>query len=320
MPQLPSDISDSDLSKSLPGETTQNNEVSHMTVSIHLFKLARINSEIKYVMHSICRNPPQYAYPPVPDIHLWQKEMIERLQTWLMVIPNEAGNAITKICETKYHEMMILVLRPSPAIPEPSEEMLAQCFQHAKDLLRGFGELYRQSFLVYSRLVVHSIFLSTLIMLHCLWRLPHIASEVQIDEVVADTGISLNILSSIGEYWDEAKRARDCIHELSGATVQRLVRMRGLEAPSMSVRQSRNCPSSAVGRSQRDMNEAVALSHVPRVDSSLENDPANPFIDGPDPNSDSMSWLHDTMPGGFMDFSGDPDFDTLMWEVFNANS
>jgi hypothetical protein len=39
--------------------------------------------------------------------------------------------------------------------------------------------------------------MDALIMLHCLWRLPHVASEVQIDEVVADTSISLNILSSV---------------------------------------------------------------------------------------------------------------------------
>jgi hypothetical protein len=294
-----------------------------MTYSIHIFKLARINSEIKYVMHSICRDPPRYAYPPVPDIHGWQTEIIDRLQSWLADIPRAAGNeAITKICETKFHEMMILVLRPSPGIPEPSENMLARCFQHAVDLLRGFGELYRQEALLYSRLIVHSIFLSTLIMLHCLWRLPHIASEVQIDEMVADTSISLNILSSIGEYWAEAKRARDCIHELSGATVQRLIKMRSLTATSSSTRQGKNQPTSGMGRAQRlqTADESAELPPVPpRVDFVFDNASVNPFMDDYGPTTDSMSWLHDSMPGGFMDFSGAPDFDSLMWEAFNAN-
>ncbi|CAI7622042.1 unnamed protein product [Penicillium crustosum] len=320
--RLPSDVSDSDLSESVYDETSRNRTTSHMTFSIHLFKLARINSEIKYVMHSICRDPPRYAYPPVPDIHLWQKEMIERLQNWLADIPHGSeDDAIAKICETKYHEMMILVLRPSPGIPEPSEETLARCFQHAVDLLRGFGDLYRQEALLYSRLIVHSVFLSTLIMLHCLWRLPHVASEVQIDEVVADTSISLNILSSIGEYWAEAKRARDCIHELSGATVQRLIKIRSLEAPSSSTRQGKNQSISSTGRAQRPntANEAGELSSTLRADTGVENLPLNSFMDDYDPHVDSMSWLHDSMPGGFMDFSGAPDFDTLMWEVFNAN-
>ncbi|KAJ5407287.1 hypothetical protein N7465_008571 [Penicillium sp. CMV-2018d] len=319
--RLPSDVSDSDLSESVCDETSRNRTTSHMTFSIHLFKLARINSEIKYVMHSICRDPPRYAYPPVPDIHLWQKEMIERLQTWLADIPRgPEDDAIAKICETKYHEMMILVLRPSPGIPEPSEETLARCFQHAVDLIRGFGELYRQEALLYSRLIVHSVFLGTLIMLHCLWRLPHVASEVQIDEVVADTSISLNILSSIGEYWAEAKRARDCIHELSGATVQRLIKMRSLEAPSRLTRHGKSHSISGTGRAQRlqTANEGGELPSL-RTDTGVENLPLNSFMDDYDPHVDSMSWLHDSMPGGFMDFSGAPDFDTLMWEVFNTN-
>lgn len=41
-------------------------------------------------------------------------------------------------------------------------------------------------------------------MLHCLWRLPQEAENVQIDYIVAKTGISLNILS-IGEHWAEPK-------------------------------------------------------------------------------------------------------------------
>jgi hypothetical protein len=294
-----------------------------MTFSIHLFKLARINSEIKYVMHSICRDAPRYAYPPVTDIHSWQKEMIDSLKSWLADIPSSPSNeVISKICETKYHEMMVLILRPSPGISDPSEEMLGHCFRHAVDLLRGFGELYRQEALLYSRLIVHSIFLSTLIMLHCLWRLPHVAAEAQIDEVVADTSISLNILSSVGEYWTEAKRARDCIHELSGATIQRLIKIRSLEGSSNSTRQRRNQSNSGTGRTQRAhaTNDPMELLPTTRPDSGIENVPVNPYMDDYDPTADSMSWLNDSMPGGFMDLNGAPDFDTLMWEVFNANS
>ncbi|KAJ5351786.1 hypothetical protein N7452_000760 [Penicillium brevicompactum] len=320
--RLPSNVSDNGLLEPAPTASSEGTSTSHITFSIHLFKLAQINSEIKYVMHSICRDTPRYAYPPVADINLWQKDMIDRLQSWLADIPSAPPNdTIVNICECKYHEMMILILRPSPGIPDPSEEMLGKCFHHAVHLLREFGGLYRQEALLYSRLVVHSIFLSTLIMLHCLWRLPRVASEVQIEEVVADTNISLNILSSIGEYWTEAKRARDCIHELSGATVQRLIRMRSLESSSIQSRPGTNQLVSSTGRSTRAQNvQAMDLIPPPRPDSGVESVPYNPFMDDYDPNIDSMSWLNDTMPGGFMDLGGAPDFDTLMWEVFNANS
>ncbi|KAJ5331706.1 hypothetical protein N7476_001489, partial [Penicillium atrosanguineum] len=311
--RLPSDVADIYLSE-VTAET-MNGSPSHITYSIHLFRLARLNSEIKYVMHSICRDPPRYAYPPIIDIHQWQNEMIDRLQTWLSEIPRVLGmESIAKICETRYHEMMILVLRPSPGIPDPSDEILARCFRHAVDLLRGFGELYRQESLLYSRLIVHSIFLGTLIMLHCLWRLPNIASQIQIDDLVADSGISLNILSSIGEYWIEAKRARDCIHELSGATIQRLIKARRLES-SASLLTPR--PGTFSGRNLRSQQANENLLSPDRIDSAIDAGPT--MLDDYDFNMDTSTWLNDTMPGGFMDLAGAPDWDSMMWGIFNSN-
>lgn len=272
-------------------------------------------------MHSICRDPPKYAYPPIPDINQWQKDMIDRLRAWYTQIPHaEDMAAVAKLCTTKYHEMMILVLRPSPGIPDPSEDLLAQCFQHAVELLRGFGELYRQESLLYSRLVVHSIFLSTLIMLHCLWRLPQVASQVQIDDLVADTGVGLSILSSIGEYWTEARRARDCIHELSGATIQRLLRLRSLE---VLPRSTRTQPITSATRQMRSssVNETPRSAVPDQVDSAIDIAPSlGSLPDEYDFGLDGSNWLSDSMPGGFMDFSGAPDFDSIIQQYLDPSA
>ncbi|CAL5866833.1 uncharacterized protein PFLUO_LOCUS1044 [Penicillium psychrofluorescens] len=243
---------------------------------------------------------------------------MKQLELWYSEIPSSVGiESISRTCKTKYHEMMILLLRPSPGIPDPSEESVSLCFTHAVELVRGFGELYRQEALLYSRLIVHSLFLSTLIMLHALWRLPQIASRVQIDEVVADTGISLNILSSIGEYWTEAKRARDCIHELTGVTIQRLVKVRSVEASTAAPRSSRTSSSNTVaGRPQRTQDADVVLDQTIQADSSMG--PMTSLLDGEDLNIEPTSWINDLMPGGFMDFTGAPNFDSLMWEVYNG--
>lgn len=269
-------------------------------------------------MHSICRDPPRYAYPPVTDIHEWQKDMIGRLEEWLSNIPRAAGmEHIAKFCETRYHEMMILALRPSPGIPDPSEDLLRRCFQHAVDLLRMYGELYRQDALLYSRLIVHSIFLSTLIMLHCLWRLPRVAEQVQIDDLVTDTGISLNILSSIGEYWAEAKRARDCIQEISSATIQHLIKVRALDIP---VASSSTQPQPTTGRSTRSQPAHGTMEQSPsQIDSAVDVAPSWDSLDNHDFNLDTTSWFNDTMSGGLMDIAGAPDWDSMMWEIFNNN-
>ncbi|KAJ6031878.1 hypothetical protein N7540_002610 [Penicillium herquei] len=315
--RLPSDVGDQDLTESAPERNLHESPVSPMTFSIHLFKLARINSEIKYVMHSICRDAPRYAYPPVADIHGWQRDMMDQLQAWFSDIPQLHGmTSIRKTCEIKYHEMMILLLRPSPGIPDPSEEIFSRCFNHAVDLLRGFGELYKQNELLYSRLVVHSIFLGTLIMLHCLWRLPQIAAAVQIDDLVADTGISLNILSSIGEYWTEAKRVRDCIHEISGVTVQRLIKSRGLDTSPRRGRTDAGFAATSTVRSK--WNQPTSTTEIlDPVSSGVDITSTMNTFDY-DLGLDTSTWLNDSMSSGFMDIAGVPDFDSLMWDVFNA--
>jgi hypothetical protein len=53
-----------------------------------------------------------------------------------------------------------------------------------------------------------------------------------------------------------------------------------------------------------------------QADSGTE--PMNSLLDIEDLNIDSTSRLNDLMPGGFMDFTGTPDFDSLMRGVYNG--
>lgn len=174
-----------------------------------------MNLEIKYIMHSITRDTPAYAYPPLRNISMWQQDMIHSLQNWFSRIPKNENSSMVELCKIKYHENMVLLLRPSPGIPDPSDQSLDLCFDQAVKLLRGFGGLYRSGELLYSRLVVHSVLLGTLVMLYCIWKVPATSTKCRLDELASDLNTSQNILSSIGEYWAESNRARDCIDELS---------------------------------------------------------------------------------------------------------
>lgn len=222
------DISDSQYEAGVTQERSADTPPTHITYAIHMFKLARLNSEVKYVMHSICRDPPAYAYPPVRDMSAWQSDMIERLNDWAAGISiNSCSDLATTMAEIRYHEAVLLVHRPNPRVPEPSEDSLLVCFNHATEVLRKYGTLYRTDYspLLYTRLTVHSVFLSTLIMLYTVWKIPNIASQVSkhFEQFMADIKVASNMLSSIGEHWLEAKKTRDCVDELSDATVKWLL-------------------------------------------------------------------------------------------------
>ncbi|KAB8203308.1 fungal-specific transcription factor domain-containing protein [Aspergillus parasiticus] len=328
---LPMDISDLELMRPDAQERSPEQSPSHISFGIHLFKAARLNSEIKYVMHSISREPPAYAYPPIRDIFIWQREMLERLQTWKAETPHtdNINNMSAKLCEIKYHEMMILVLRPSPAIPDPSEDSSILCFRHAMELLESFRELYKHDSLQYSRLVVHSIFLGTLVVLHSIWKLPDISTNIQIDELSKNITTALNILSSIGEYWLEAQRARDCIDDISGVTMRRLLKTRASGESTATlrlrsrIRTTNNIQQSPNLSSQLPLGQNATSQQQELID--LDTNPAGfgdfntGFPDATVEQLDSLQLFGDSAFEETFGLTGVPDFDGLMWELFNLS-
>lgn len=103
-------------------------EPSHMRFSVHLFKLAKINSEIKYVANSINRAAPPYALPVVADIQQWQKGILQSLSSWADELPDTAPDYTLLICQVRYHSVRMLATSPSPAIPKPGADVLEECY------------------------------------------------------------------------------------------------------------------------------------------------------------------------------------------------
>ncbi|KAL4884231.1 fungal-specific transcription factor domain-containing protein [Aspergillus karnatakaensis] len=325
--RLPLATSDRDLMGIGPGHQVYDGNISHISCSIHVFKLAQLNSEIKYLMHSVNRDAPAYALPAIRDIQSWQQDMIESLDNWLLGIPHlpEAGCEIVQLCKVKYHETMILLLRPSPGIPNPSQEILDKCFNHALSLLQEFSELYATGNLLYNRLVVHSIFLGTLVMLNCIWKLPLTAARVPVDDLISKFSTSQNILSSIGEHWSEATRARDCIKELSAVTIQRLLKTQ----PPASVIPRSALPSTVHHRDERQGSDPQQQYQIDRTygeaalgtNSNVNTDlcPIGETHAGAEASNSVFSNLFDDLlQGDFPGWGGMSDIDSIMWDMFNS--
>ncbi|KAJ0427079.1 fungal-specific transcription factor domain-containing protein [Aspergillus carlsbadensis] len=320
-------ISDSDLSNSKSGSQICSEAPSHMSYSVHLFQLAKLNSEIKYVMHSVNRDVPAYALPPVRDISAWQQDMIQSLDVWLSEIPMQVPGVhsdLVLLCKIKYHEIMILLLRPSPGISSPPGDTLNGCFQHGLALLQVFGDLYANGELLYNRLVVHSVFLGTLAMLYCIWRLPWSAAKIPVGDLISRFNTAQNILSSIGEHWSEATRSRDCIKELSTVTIQRLLRTH----PAIATTAQPNQPGSAYQLSEgqpqqyqvdRGEGEGVSRTHGNRDADLWSLGETQTAFDNT--ISDFSNLFDDFLQGDFpgLTTNGMSDIDGLMWEVFNTS-
>lgn len=223
--KLPQGLDDSILSTiDQNNSIISNEEFTPISYSIHLFRLSKLNSEIKYVANSVVRGAPQYAYPTVIDIHGWQDNMLQQLDQWETNIPISGGNSASLqmdlICRLRYHSLRMLLLRPSPAIPKPSTTALGKCHDSSRESIRIFDQLYKKNLLTHSWMTFHSLVLSTLTMLYCIKVAPSIAVQTKLDILMGDLSIGLSILSATGEHWSGAKRSRDILDELGRSTIR----------------------------------------------------------------------------------------------------
>ncbi|KAF2969930.1 hypothetical protein GQX73_g3630 [Xylaria multiplex] len=228
--RIPADLSDIDIeSETLP--TLSPSAPTHMTYAIHLFRLARINSEIKYVANSVNRDAPNYAYPAIININAWQKEVLAQLDQWAVDVPatRDTNDYSRTILLLRYHSVRMLLLRPSPNIPRPDQHALHHCYSSAEESIRLYNELYRKNMLVHNWITFHSIVLSTITMFYCILSVPSIATSLEVGEFVGNIRASLNVLSAVGEHYPGAKRSRDILDELAGPICRWLLKKRRIE-------------------------------------------------------------------------------------------
>jgi hypothetical protein len=178
-----------------------------------------MNSEVKYVLHSVQRNTPSYAYAPVRDIIQWQEAMKIRLDEWLSSIPQSSAEPMdygAALCKIHYHTLRMSLFLPTPGIPEPRVECWHSCYESSIDAIRLFDELYAKDMLTYDWSTCHAVILHAFCLLYCATAVPQIADKVCWDSVLDGLRAAGNILSATGEYWAGAKRTRDLLEDLAG--------------------------------------------------------------------------------------------------------
>ncbi|KAM5351048.1 hypothetical protein ACJ41O_003771 [Fusarium nematophilum] len=220
--RMPQGLSDNDLADFNHPQMGQFGNPKEMDFAMHLFRAAKLNSEIKYVANSIVRSSPRYAYPPVVDINEWQTSTLQQLDEWAAQIPGSANSDLylRTTCQLRYHGLRMLLLRPSPAIPKPSVEALRECHKSARQSIKLFDTLYKRNLLVHSWTTFHALVLSTITLLYCIKVVPEIARDTEIGSLMGDLSISLSVLSATGEHWTGAKRSRDILDDLGRSTIR----------------------------------------------------------------------------------------------------
>jgi len=278
-----------------------------MACSIVMFRFAQLNSEIKYLLHSVAPNVPRYTYPQITDILAWQRDVEERLR---IVAPeslqcNDNTEHLTKLCQIRYHELVMLLFRPTPHIRTPSREAFAKCYQSANIVIQLWKELYCSDRISYPWTTIHSLCLASITMLYCVWMVPEFAASVKIDDFTSTMRSSSNILSAAGEHWTDVRRSRNRLDDLTTATIRWLldIRLNKTSQSSSTVAHGISelratglaAPQSPLHGNANDLPEF----DFPMIDTYISGEDFASFIGAPDPFSNDFSL---TMEGLFSEY------------------
>jgi hypothetical protein len=224
---------------------------------------------------------------------------------------HETKTCVAKLVEIKYHEVMMLLLRPSPAIPHPSHESLKLCHYSAVAVIRDFDELYRGDFLPYTWPACHSVFLATISMLFCIWNVPSVTRTTKLETLMADLNSAIGILGALGEHWTSAKRSRELLDELSQTTIRWLIdlELKALAPPVVSAANTSDAENEPPASAANDDGNGTQSRTTEEEASLVESSPFLEAVLTSDHLSSMLSCLDDTNPTF--------DIDSIMQGVFS---
>ncbi|KAI0151882.1 hypothetical protein F4776DRAFT_652470 [Hypoxylon sp. NC0597] len=187
------------------------------------FRLDRIVAEIKLILHRVVNRPTCFPWPT--DLVKWQKEthlscnyILDDVFTQLKWRSRRSSTNITiRSLELKYHHNLMLLHRPSPAIPQPAVDSWKICYNSAVKTIMIYSDLHRFSKLTSSWLTAHTVFVSGITFIYCIWAQPHIRIETSLEAFTRNATACTTILTFLGRTWSVAA---DAVEKF-----ERLVRM-----------------------------------------------------------------------------------------------
>ncbi|KAJ0359977.1 hypothetical protein COL154_007863 [Colletotrichum chrysophilum] len=177
--------------------------------------------------------------------------------------------------ELKYHHCIMLLYRPSPAITRPSFDCWKICYESAVATILINSELHRFSKLSNSWLTAHTVFVSGITFLYCLWVVPKIKQETSLVALKSNADACSNLLKYLAKTWSVAADAVLKYERLVYLTTESW-KAAANRPPSAEVAAGQSLVSMAQGQET----EASEITSAPIMDPNLYTMDANMGMGG----------------------------------------
>lgn len=216
--------------------------LSPYTPANFCFRFDRITAEIKLMLHRVVQVPSRFPWPT--DFHQWRQEAHSACNAVLAAAKRTLtsrrairSRRVLPAIEIKYHQCVMLLFRPSPAMPQPTADAISHCFTSAVEVIRIHNDLLRFGEMANSWLTAHLVFVSGITMLYAVWVVPGVllrttnhtahstatASQTMttaFDDMKLMTSIKAcsDVLAHLGITWSVARDAKDKFDKLAALT------------------------------------------------------------------------------------------------------
>ncbi|KAK7749318.1 hypothetical protein SLS62_008287 [Diatrype stigma] len=208
----------------------QLNSDDHQYTAAQLsFRLDQIVAEIKLMLHRVINLPSRFPWPTT-DLSQWQRDTHARCDAILAEIHAHLGPTTTSrrrrrartrtttaaaaavdpttrnALELKYHHALMLLHRPSPALPRPSAASWRACHASATRTVALYADLLRVAKLGRSWLAAHAVFVSGITFVYCVWA-QQIPGGREREAFARDVAACAAVLRFLGRTWTVAAEA-----------------------------------------------------------------------------------------------------------------
>lgn len=170
------------------------------------------------MIYRVSRVPHRVPWPS--DLASWQQDVESSCRALIQEVESRQRGRRSKSSpplslmvvqklQVKYHSCIMLLYRPSPQIPRPTQDAARTCFDSAMEIIRVSANLHRFTSMDYTWLSAHSIFVAAITILYSLWTNPAVT-------VASHTGLCFErvhtaeqLLEYLGKTWSVAHSARE---------------------------------------------------------------------------------------------------------------
>lgn len=196
---------------------------------IYALRFDRIVAEIKLMIYRVSRVPHRFPWPS--DLTSWQQDVESSCRTLIQEVESRQRGRRSKSSpplslmvvqklQVKYHSCIMLLYRPSPQIPRPTQDAARTCFDSAMEIIRISADLHRFTSMDYTWLSAHSIFVAAITILYSLWTNPAVTVASHTELCFERVNTAEQLLEYLGKTWSVAHSAREKLSHLIRIAVE----------------------------------------------------------------------------------------------------